>query len=325
MNLVFEVNFAVFSVFASLLITEIMGSVLLLFLYEATKKSVLQYIVPIWEVTGTFGAFWVVVSYFAFPSLLVPVAEMFAPLLVVFLILIVARNSSIVFGEFIIKRRWLDEKKLYRAYSISTLLLGIVVLILLSALVSGKGINLTDDTFSIGAWASSPGSFVFLVGTLVLGVGLAPVFFDLRQLKNEAMLLTIIGLGISIGSYYLYSSSLISGLISIPIAIAILAVLLFFVSPKTARVVTNKAVFITLLSIAIFSLQSLVYPSTLGKSLPIDSVTITGVTVSEFTVLTSFGVVFIGALLVFYMFIAMRQKTAKASIQPDIENSNGHS
>jgi cytochrome bd ubiquinol oxidase subunit II len=320
LNLIFEVDFAVFSVFAALLITEIMGSILMLFFYEATKKAVLQYIVPIWEVTGTFGAFWIVTSYFAFPNLLIPVAEVFAGLLVVFLILIVARNSSIVFGEFIIKRRWLDEKKLYRAYASSTLLLGIIVLILLSALISGRGINLTTDTFSIGAWAASPGSVVFVVGTLVLGLGLAPAFFDLRQMKNRALLLTVLGVGISIAAYDLYSPSLISTLIVIPSAIAILTATLFSVSSRTARVVTNKAVFIALLCIAIFSLQFLVYPSALGRSLPIDSVILTGVTVQEFTLLTSFGVVFIGALIAFYMFIAMRQKIQNKPTQRQSKN-----
>ena len=105
-------NYATFSIFAALLLTEVMAGVLLLFLYEDTKSKVLEYVVPIWTVTGTFGAFWIVTSYFAYPTLLVTVASLFAPLLIVFLILFVARNSSIVFGEFITKKGWLDEKKL---------------------------------------------------------------------------------------------------------------------------------------------------------------------------------------------------------------------
>ena len=38
-NLVFELNFAVFAVFAALLITEIMGSVFLIFFWDKTKKK----------------------------------------------------------------------------------------------------------------------------------------------------------------------------------------------------------------------------------------------------------------------------------------------
>jgi len=308
LNLVFEVNFAVFAVFAALLITEIMGSVLMLLFYEKTRSSVLPYIVPIWEVTGTFGAYWVVTSYFGYPALLVTVAKLFAAPLIVFLFLLVARNSSIVFGEFIIKKGWLDEKKLYQTYAVSTILMGVVVLVLLSDLVSGVGIDVTTGVFSFGAWISSAGSWVFVFGTLVLGVGLAPVFFDLGSMKSKVLPLTVLGLVISIGSYYLYSPSLISPLIGIPTVLTILAAVLFLVSAKTARIVANKAVFLTLLSIIIFSLQFLVYPAALGQSLSIDSVTIAGPIASEFMVLSAGSAVFIGALVVFYIVIAMRQK-----------------
>ncbi len=304
----FEVNFSIFAVFAALLVSEIMGSILLLFFYDATKKSVLQYIVPIWEVTGTFGAYWVVTSYFAYPALLIPVAQIFASLLLIFLILFVARNSSIVFGEFIIKRKWLDERKLYQAYAVSTLFLGVVVLVLTSDLVSGVGINLTVDTFSFGTWLTSPGSSVFVIGTLVLGVGLAPVFFDLKSLRKWVLPFTVLGVIVSIGAYYLYSSTLIKADILVPAVLTIAAAILFSASDATARIVSNKAVFITLLSIIIFSLQYLVYPKALGQTLSIDSVTTAGPLVSEFIVLTAVGAAFIGALLVFYMFIAMQQK-----------------
>ena len=143
MNIIFELYFAVFAIFASLLITEIMGSVVLLLFWKQANSKVLEYIVPIWEVTGTFAAFLVVMGDFAYPSLLVPIASIFAPLLTVFLILFVARNASLAFAEFIIKRKWLDRAKLYRIYAVSTLILGFTVLVLLSALVSGAGVNFT--------------------------------------------------------------------------------------------------------------------------------------------------------------------------------------
>lgn len=308
MNLVFEIDYGVFAVFAALLITEVMGSILLLFFYNRTKDSVLQYIVPIWEVTGTFGVFWVVVSYFAFPGLLIPVAQMFGGLLLVFVILLVARNSSIVFGEFIIKRKWLDEKKLYKGYASSMLLVGIVFLVLLSALVSGNGIDLSARTFSIGAWINSAASFAFLVGSFVLFAGIAPVFFNIKSMKSKALPLALLGVVISIGAYYLYSPSLVSPLIIVPSFLTILALGLYF-SDKTARIITNKAVFITLLSVIIFSLQFLIYPKVLGQSLSVDSVTISGPLALEYVLITAIGSTLIGIMLAFYMFIAMRQKS----------------
>jgi len=301
-NLVFEVNFAVFAIFASLLMTEIMGSAMMLLSWKETNARVLEYIVPIWEVTGTFGAFWIVNSYFAYPSLLVPVAKIFAPLLIVFLILFVARNASIAFGEFITKRGWLDEEKLYKTYSLSTLLLGVVVMILLSSLVSGKGINLSAGTFSLGDWISSPGSLLFVVGTLAIGVGLAPVLYSTKPMRKITAPMTLLGIFLSVLSYYLFSSSLVSSWILVPVLLTLAVALLFFMD-KTEKAVSNKAVFISILSMTVFSLQFLIYPSAIGRALPIDSVTTAGTMASAFVLITMVGATLLAVMLAFYMTI----------------------
>jgi cytochrome d ubiquinol oxidase subunit II len=309
-NFVFEVNYAVFSVFASMLITEVAGSVFLLFFWQAAKAKVLDYIVPIWEVTGTFGAFWVVTSYFAYPGLLIPAASIFAGLIVVFLILFVGRNASIVFGEFITKRRWLDEKKLYKAYAVSTLLLGVVVLVLLSSLVSGAGVNLGAGTFSLGAWVSSPGSIPFVVGVLLIVVGMGTVFFSLTTLRKATVPVTALGVVVSVASFYLYSSALVSAWVAFPIILTFVAVLPFL-SDRTAAIVSNKAVFIALLSIIIFTLQFLVYPSVIGRpGVSVDSVTTTGPVASAYEAITAVGTPLLAVMLAFYVTIVRRGNSA---------------
>lgn len=311
MNLIFETNYAIFSIFAALLITEIMGSVLLLVYYDAAKKNVLEYVVPIWEVTGTFGAFWVVTADFAFPSLLIPVATIFGALLTIFLITLVARNATIVFGEFIMKKRWMDAKKLYKGYALATLLLGISVLILLSSLVSGAGIVTLTTPISISNWLTGGnipgGSVLFLIGTLVIGLGLAPVFFNLKPFRKKFFPFTVAGILISIGAYYLYLPNLISYSIAIP-ALLTMVVGLLFLSDRTSPIVTNKAVFIAVLTIIIFSLQSLIYPKFAGQSLSIDSLTTTGPMASAFYAITWGGGALLAVMLFVYLFIVVRQK-----------------
>jgi cytochrome bd ubiquinol oxidase subunit II len=315
MNLIFETNYAIFAIFASLLITEIMGSVILLLFYDSTKTKVLEYVVPIWEVTGTFGAFWVVTGDFAFPSLLIPVATIFGALLTIFLITLVGRNATIAFGEFIVKRKWLDAKKLYQGYALSTLLLGVSVLILLSSLVSGAGIVGLTSPFSFTNWLTGGkipgGSLLFLIGTLVIAIGLAPVFFDLKPFRRKYFPLTVLGVLISIGAYYLYSPSLVTYLIAIP-ALLTIVVGLLFISDKTAPIVTNKAVFITVLSTIIFSLQSLIYPKFAGQSLSIDALTTTGPMATVFYEITWGGGVLLAIMLGVYLSIVMRQKKIAA-------------
>ena len=312
MNIIFELYFAVFAIFASLLITEIMGSVVLLLFWKQANSKVLEYIIPTWEVTGTFAAFLVVMGDFAYPSLLVPIAFIFGPLLTVFLILFVARSASLAFAEFIIKRKWLDKEKLYRTYAVATLILGLTVLILLSALVSGAGVNFAAETFSLGAWVSSHGSILFVVGTLLVGIGVAPVFFSLNAVKKIVLPLTLAGVALSVLAYYLYSPSFVSDLMLIPVILILLVGVLFVISEKTATIVSNKAIFITFLSVIIFSLQFLVYPTAIAGAVSVNAVTTSGPMTSAYFTITAVGGVMLAIMLGFYMHISMRSKNSSS-------------
>jgi cytochrome d ubiquinol oxidase subunit II len=311
LNIIFEVYFAVFAIFTSLLITELMGAVVLLLFWRQAKSKVLEYVIPVWEVTGTFAALVVVMGDFAYPSLLVPIASIFAPLLTVFLILFVARNASLAFAEFLIKRKWLDTVKLYRIYALSTLFLGFTVLVLLSALVSSAGVDFSNATFSLGAWVYSPGSLLLVVGTLGIGVGVAPAFFSFNPLKKVVLPLTGAGVGLSVLAYYLYSPSFVSSLMLIPVALTLLTGALFVASKKTAAIVSNKAFFIAVLSVIIFSLQFLVYPFAMGGVINVDAVTASGPMVSAYLSITAVGGVMLAIMLGFYLNVARRAKNSK--------------
>ena len=303
MNWIFEVNYAAFSVFAALLITEIMGAVGILIAWPSRSK-VLNYLVPIWEITGTFGALWVVTGDFAYPALLVPVTAIFTPLLIVFLILRVARGASISLAEFITKRGWLDEEKLYKSYALSTIVLGLVVLVLLSALVGGQGVNLATGSFSIISWTTA-GSLVFIIGTLLLAVGLAPVFFDLSALRTLVLPLTALGIILSVLSYWLMSPNLLTPWMAFPVLLTLLVGALY-AGRRASRIVTNKAVFLAVLSIIKFSLQPLVYPKAIGQALSIDAVTTTGAMADAFFTITAVGGFLLALMLVLYVRIAAR-------------------
>ena len=303
MNAIFEVNYAAFSIFASLLITEIMGAVVMLLIWPA-RERVLDYPVPIWEVTGTFGAFWVVTGDFAFPGLLLPVASIFTPLLFVFLILWVARGSAMAFAEFIARRGWLDETKLYRAYAVATVALGVVVLVLLSSLVGGQGIDLSSGTFSISAWTTA-GSVAFVIGTMLLIVGLSPVFFDLRALRNLVLPFALAGVALSTSSYFLMDSGLLTWWMAVPMVLTLVACLLYVI-PVARGIMTNKAVFLALVSVVIFSLQPLVYPNAIGQAIAIDSVTTTGAMAGAFLSVTAVGGLLLTAMLLLYAKVAAR-------------------
>lgn len=308
-NLIFYINFFVFSIFAALLITELMGSVLLLLFWKSAKSKVLEYIIPIWEVTGTFGAFWVVITDFAFPDILIPAAKLYAVALMLFLILFVARNSSIVFGEYIIKRGWLDDRKLYQMYAVSTLALGVIALTIFSSIIGGSGINLNSGYFSVSGWITSPGSVPFILGALIIGVGLAPVFYDLNAFKKIVVPLTVVGVAVSVLSFYLYDPDLITPWLAIPSALTILTGVLYLY-PGTTGLVSNKLVFSVVAAVILFSLNPLVYPSAFGKALSVDAITTSGPMGQAFLVITAIGSVIL-AVMVFVYLVAVRRTSMK--------------
>lgn len=297
-----------FSVFAALLITELMGSVLLLISYNAARKSVLSYIVPIWEVTGTFGAFWVVVSDFAYPSILTPAAHIFAVPLMLFLILIIARNSTIVFGEYITKKGWLDEHKLYTGYSLSTIILGLIVLGILSVIISGVGVDLGNQTLSAISWISSPGSILFILGALLIGLGLAPVFYDIGAFRFLSIPATTLGVVVSLISFELYSPALLTAYLAIPVVLTIAVPLLYYFK-QTAGIVRNKLLFLLVASIILFTLNPLVYPSSFGRSISVDAVTTAGPMAGAFLAITVVGSVLLGIMIAVYLIMVKRSAT----------------
>jgi len=315
-NWLFEVNFAIFSVFLVLFVTELMGGILLLIAYDATKAKVLPYIVPIWEVTGTFAAFWVVTADFAYPAMLIPVASLLSGLILVFLILLVVRNSSISFAELIVKRGWIDERRLYQLYGLATLGIGICVVIMLSAIVSGAGVTLSSLTFSLGGWVTNPGSLLYLVGVLFIGIGLAPVFYNIEPLRRWAPPLTVLGVAVEGGALYLYSSSFLSAYFLIPAVLTVAASLLYQIR-LTAPIASQKFIFALLGTVIIFSQSYLVYPTAFNGAIPVDQVTTSGPMVGAFYLLSAAGVVVVGLLMALYLF-AVHRATARPEALPPV-------
>ncbi len=299
-NYVFYLDFLVFGLFATLLFTEIMGSVVLIFWWKKYHKAVLPYIIPVWEVTGTFGALWVVLSDFAFPPILIPLAQIFAAAIMIFLIFFVARNVSIAFGEFIVKKKWLDERKLYTGYALSSLLIGIVVLYVLAGIIGGYGVDLSTMTINLGTWFSHAADILFVVGAVIILVGLAPVFYGAKELGKAGVLLTVIGVAISSVSMVLFNPAGLSWVIAFPIILTIIPPL-GFLSEKLRPIVSNKLVFIIWATVAIFTLNFAVYPSAFGGAVSVDAVTTSGPMKFAYFSMTLVGGIILGILVALYV------------------------
>ena len=311
-NYLFYTNFAVFAVFAALLLTEIMGSILLLLNWKKYRGAVLEYIVPIWEITGTFGAFWVVTSDFAYPAILIPLAGIFSAGIMIFLILFVARNATISFAEFIIKKGWLDERKLYSGYALASVLIGLVVLVIFSGIIGGIGINLGNFTFSFNSWTTAGSGFVFIIGALLILLGFAAIFYNDPSLRIHSLIFVILGVAVSNVSFAMLQSYTLSYYVAIPDILAVLLPVLFYLEPLR-RIVTNKVLFIALASVDIFTLDFLGYPKAFNGAIAVDAITNTGVLATSYLLITVIGSILLAVLIFVYAYATFRKGSGRST------------
>jgi len=101
------------------------------------------------------------------------------------------------------------------------------------------------------------------------------------------------------------SPGLLTSWMVVPVLLT-LAVGALYMWPSTSKIVTNKAVFLAVLSVIIFSLQPLVYPKAIGQALSIDAVTTTGAMADAFFSMTVVGGLLLALMLSLYMVVATR-------------------
>ncbi|BAB59223.1 hypothetical protein [Thermoplasma volcanium GSS1] len=306
MNGVFAINFFVMALMLALYISESFGAIILLFFYKDGSKKVTPYVVPIWELTGTFIAFWVVTSDFAYPSILVPAAFIYAVPLLILLIAFIGRNAFIIFGEFI-KKGFIDEKAMYKIFSIFECIFCLVFVIFASSVVTGGGVILSKLAFNVGKWATTPGDVLFVVGTVIFIFGLSFIFYGLEKYKLHSIVLTYIGIILAVVAFVQIHLSIstvpLSPVLAIPILIGILAPILFYID-STRKIVENKIFFLALLVISVYPFYSLVYPKFFGGTLPVSAFLTNSPMATAYFYITLGGGILLIAMLAYMVYVA---------------------
>ena len=122
------------------------------------------------------------------------------------------------------------------------------------------------------------------------------------------------GIIVSTLSFAMFRNWTLSPYVLVSDVIAILIPILYNVK-NVAAIVSNKIVFISLLSVDIFSLNFMVYPTAFGGVLRVDSITNTGLLESSFIVLTVVGGIIVAALIALYAIAVARKVKEPSSIR----------
>ncbi|OWP54702.1 MAG: hypothetical protein B2I18_05565 [Cuniculiplasma sp. C_DKE] len=298
MNYTFYLVFAIFSAFMALFLSEAMGAFQMLFNWEKSNSKVISYITPVWEITGTFAAFFVVAADFAFPKIIIPLASIYAGEIMVFLIFFVARNATFVVGEFVSSRGYMTRKKMFKAYSIVTLFIGFVALLVVGGIIGSDGVSIASMSFSPVAWFLNPSSYILILSAVFLIAGLSYVFYDTGN-RSKSAIFSLLGIVFGGIAFYLLNSAVFSVLIIIPVVIIVIPVILSYIR-KITPILKNKAFLASWVALDVFTLNFLVYPTAFKGAINVQSVTTSGPMDTAFFIITAFGLVLLLALFAVY-------------------------
>jgi cytochrome d ubiquinol oxidase subunit II len=266
-------NLIIFAMFFTIASTELMAASAIIFKYKESEKKVFKFLIPIWEVTGTFFVFYVVNLEGLMPDVLPLLAYSFISYILILLILYVLRNTLIISAENLWKRknRIINRRLLYSAYAIVTFVLGAMIVMIYAAFIGGHGLNFNAETFNLISFITFLPDDGFIIGIAILFFGLAAVYYGLDVNPFLPFIVTTMGMLLSGISIFEMGDTNNSTLFIIPI-IFTLSIPLLWMFNKTKNIAENKLVFQGLLSISIFFLAYSQYPYLLGKNLLITSV-----------------------------------------------------
>jgi len=261
MNLIYTINYAIFSIFITLFIIEVGFAISLLIDYDSYSKKIRPLINPIWEVTGTFAVFFVVNYEVSYPKILVIVGNAYVLPILASVLFIILRNSFLVLGDY-------QKDKTGRAfsaiYSISTLIVAILAVSVLTSAISGIGIS-NSGMVNIGFMLNSF-NIIMLIAIIALSISLATSLIDYRGHNALGPVALLLGFAIAFLDLYTYLPKF-RGALGANIPMIGLSVILLATSMLLQFKKTRYASVFSILSIVVFVniLGAIIYPYIFGS------------------------------------------------------------
>ncbi len=313
-------NLIIFSMFFTMASTELMAASAILFKYEESEKKVFNFLIPIWEITGTFFVFYVVNLEGLAPDILPLLAYSFISYILIFLILYILRNTAIITAENLWKNRVINRRFFYSAYAVITFVLGAMIVMIGVAFIGGHGLNYNAKTFNLYQFLTFLPDDGFIIGVAVLLFGLAAVFYGLNVNRFLPLIVTVTGMLISGVSIFELGDTNNSVLFIIPAIFTVLIPLLW-IFPQTRYIAEKKLVFQGLFSISVFFLAYSQYPNLLGKTLLITTVLNNAAMQTQMFYATIVGGIIL-LILTYFFYDIYLEGTKNKNLETKVEGEN---
>lgn len=295
----FFMNSVIFAVFFAIISTEFMAGSALLLHYNSYGKEIKRFIIPIWEITGTFFVLYVVNVEALAPAMLPIIAEIYIPLILIFMILYSTRNASIIFAEFVWKNRYISEKTLYRIYASVTLILGAILLVIYVSIITGRGISIPEYSFNLVSFFSYLPDDGIILGSALIFLGLSYVFYNMESRRKYSLYFTAAGLIINAVSFAFLKNFVFYSYLLVPIFLTIMLPVLYNIK-KTFMLAKNKLFYVGVMSISVAIIERSFFPNLFGGTVDVRNYFSSAAMQTAMFELTILMIIFVGSMMIFY-------------------------
>lgn len=264
MNPLYIANYLIFSVFLTLLIMEIGAALLALLSYPNYREKLRRYLLPIWEVDGTFAAFYLVNFEATYPTLLGLAGTIYVLPLLLAGAAFILRSVFLVYAEVIGAGK--AEENCMRMYAVCTLVMSFFAISVFGSGLSGIGINVATNSADLLALILSPLNLMLFLGIILIAAFLAINYFEVGGRLRRGVLAVSAAIILILVGILQYAPSLFAGIVAniylLAISLAILAAALVLQLKKN-RYANHLSIIWLIASINLLGIVG--YPSIFGS------------------------------------------------------------
>ncbi|MDE1868927.1 MAG: cytochrome d ubiquinol oxidase subunit II [Candidatus Micrarchaeota archaeon] len=306
MSSLYFMNYAVFAVFFTLMTVEAGMAVLAVTSYEGARDKIRSYIMPLWEIIGTFAVFYFVEFEATYPSLLTLVGTAYILPILLAALFFILRNAFISYSEYIGKGR--PENRYAKIYGISTLVVLFLVLSILTSGVSGIGVDVQQMSVNPLALSFNLFNITMFVAVILIGWFAAVAVTGSARYRKPGVYAGIAGIALVFVSMFSGAPHLAANLqdnvmpVAVSIALFAAAIVLHLKGSSFARYV----VFAWLFS-GILAYGALQYPYMFGGVLDTNAYAASGAGAAYLIIATAIGGIFLVAALAYLIYVNQRK------------------
>lgn len=309
MSMLYALNYLIFAAFMTLFLFEAGIAASLLLFYGRLREPMLKYLMPIWEITGTFAVFYIVNFIASFPRLINVVGHLYiAPLLAAVMFFIV-RNAALAYSEYM---HTPSRRTYHYIYAVSTLVVAYIAVAVLSSGISGIGVNASTMHANLAAIMLNPFNVLVFAAVALIGLALAGMFF-MESMHKAYLALAPAGVTLIAAAALLYDGSALASalgpdawLLAAVIAALAASIALWLAGKRIARYAMLAWLFFAVDAFGAFQ-----YPYLFGGSIRITDYLNSAAVGSAATLVTLVGGLFLTIAMVFFVYIVYIKKPSE--------------